>query len=444
MQGQPFTLNIKATGTNALLAEFVDFDGVMLLANGDPCSNCSLTIYSNPITTMTDENGNYSLTDVPVGRHTMVVSKNDVEILNDSFVIKTANDLTYDENTVKTNLNKFYMNINITPDKSLGQVVTSNETIPVINTMARELRKLSETNTSELRVINQPATAQTTASTEYRYYGATPNNYVWYNCKDTDNNGVTYGNENYDYSTTNCELWRIIGVFEVETPIYTNGNITSYKKENRVKIIKSETIGNVAWDRSDAGENSGRGANAWQVANLKNTLNATALSSNARKLINEAKYYLGGHAIDKGMVDATTGELYIAERSLNFNKVCSASTVCDDNIERVASWTGYFGLMYPSDYGYAAGSGCDSFKLKSYNGTCKNTDWLYRGGYSWTITPDLNVTEASLVYVIGANGAVYSHNANSANGVLPVLYLASDVVIKDGNGTSAKPFVINM
>lgn len=54
----------------------------------------------------------------------------------------------------------------------------------------------------------------------YRYYGANPNNYVYFNCDD-------YSNQ----SSSTCEVWRIIGVFN-------NGILT-----HQIKIIRNESIG---------------------------------------------------------------------------------------------------------------------------------------------------------------------------------------------------------
>ena len=53
-----------------------------------------------------------------------------------------------------------------------------------------------------------------------RYYGANPNNYVYFNCDD-------YSNQ----SSSTCEVWKIIGVFN-------NGNLT-----HQIKIIRNESIG---------------------------------------------------------------------------------------------------------------------------------------------------------------------------------------------------------
>ena len=53
-----------------------------------------------------------------------------------------------------------------------------------------------------------------------RYYGASPNNYIYFNCSN-------YSNQ----SSSTCEIWRIIGVFE-----------------GKVKIMRNEVIGDYSWN----------------------------------------------------------------------------------------------------------------------------------------------------------------------------------------------------
>ena len=120
------------------------------------------------------------------------------------------------------------------------------------------------------------------------------------------------------------------------------------------------------------------------------------------------------------------------------------------------SWTGYIGLMYPSDYGYAT-SGDESIiateqesNLKGrsaclldplYNwgvgqtGSsdnwhgCRDNSWLYEHGqYQWFLS--LSVISANSVMGLYVNGYVGGHNAHNAlYGVRPVLYLKSNVKI---------------
>ena len=51
-----------------------------------------------------------------------------------------------------------------------------------------------------------------------RYYGASPNNYIYFNCDD-------YSNQ----TSSTCETWRIIGIFD-----------------GKVKILREDTIGKMA------------------------------------------------------------------------------------------------------------------------------------------------------------------------------------------------------
>ena len=71
--------------------------------------------------------------------------------------------------------------------------------------------------------------------TDYRYIGATPNNYI----------------------TFNDETWRIIGIFTVENE--------SGVKEQRVKIMRDESLGDLTWDSNNK--------NNWNDASLQKLLN---------------------------------------------------------------------------------------------------------------------------------------------------------------------------
>ena len=66
-----------------------------------------------------------------------------------------------------------------------------------------------------------------------RYYGANPNNYIYFNCSD-------YSNQ----SDSTCEKWRIIGIFKNMTK--EDGSQTDL-----VKIIKDERLNNttIGWDK---------------------------------------------------------------------------------------------------------------------------------------------------------------------------------------------------
>ena len=81
-----------------------------------------------------------------------------------------------------------------------------------------------------------------------RYYGASPNNYIYFNCSD-------YSNQ----SDSTCEKWRIIGVFD-----------------GKVKIMRNESIGDYSWDNkgTSSGAETNNGKNNWSDARLMKMLNA--------------------------------------------------------------------------------------------------------------------------------------------------------------------------
>ena len=218
---------------------------------------------------------------------------------------------------------------------------------------------------------------------DIRYYGKTPNNYVSFN----------------------NELWRIIGVID-----------------GKIKIIRNESIGNYTW----ASNNS----NNWNNASLKSYLNGeyyNSINETYKKMISEETYYLGG-STSSNRTTLTASGYYNAERD--------SSQVYSGN---PASTTQYIGLMYPSDYGYAAGSSCLSTALWNYDGDCKNSDYLFSGVIEWLQAPSAsNSSYASNLNSTGYVGANYAVSDSLA--VRPVLYLNTNVQITGGDGSQGNAF----
>ena len=221
---------------------------------------------------------------------------------------------------------------------------------------------------------------------DIRYYGANPNNYVSFN----------------------NELWRIIGVID-----------------GKIKIIRNESVGNYQWSSS--------GSNNWSNSSLKSYLNGDYYNSiveTYKNMISEETYYLGG-ATSSNYQTLTTSDYYDAERS---NTVYSGNPV---------STTQHIGLMYPSDYGYAAGEGCLSTELTNYDDSCKNIDYLSVGIDEWLQTPfPSNSFQASILF---NSGSVSSNIVNFGSfGVRSVAYLLSSVKITGGDGSQNNPFQLSL
>lgn len=274
-----------------------------------------------------------------------------------------------------------------------------------------------------------------------RYYGASPNNYIYFNCSN-------YSNQ----SSSTCETWRIIGVFD-----------------GKIKLIRNESIGEYSWDNKNVstGAENDYGKNDWTDARLMKLLNPgyeskttggslyyNAKSGNCysgqsnatkacnftstgiknattRNLISDTIYYLGGH----NSFSVYPNQIYEKERG---------TTVYSG---RPTEWTGKIALAYPSDYGYAADLGKCSQNLNNYNNsTCTSNNWMkaiVAPNYGWLLTPRSGIA-SNVWYVYSSGGVYYSSYVYNAYGVAPVLFLNSDANVKSGTGTSSDPYQISV
>ena len=266
---------------------------------------------------------------------------------------------------------------------------------------------------------NSSMFASDDADKNVRYIGANPNNYVYFNCSD-------YNNQ----SDSTCEKWRIIGVFN-------NVTKSDGTKENLVKIIRDESIGDIAWDSNNV--------NDWSTATLQQNLNSgtyyttTLKNDTTRNAIESVVWNLGG---TNAYNTSTASMFYTAERG---------TTVYSG---RPTTWTGKIGLMYPSDYGYATAGGsttnratCLSTVLYNWDGSgvadCKNNDYLFKSSYvQWTLAPGSGY--AYDVFSVYSSGFVGYDYASATYGVRPALYLKSSISVGSGNGTSTSPYKLEM
>ena len=250
---------------------------------------------------------------------------------------------------------------------------------------------------------------------EYRYYGASPNNYVEYN----------------------GELWRIISVSKV----FSSESDTT--GETRVRIIKDIKIGDLAWDNDDYSNN-------WADATLMCQLNTmyyndtvpactgksltsltTSLNAEARSLIDNALWYLGGG--DNS--DLYADDYYTMERN---------NSGYGSNPTR---WTGKLGLMYPSDYAYAADlSLCKitGYNYESEGSNCAPTDWLFNSGSQWLMSP--NSGDSDYAWDVDEAGFVSNDvdDVDIVHGVRPLAVLKSDVTKVEGDGTNGNPYKLGL
>ena len=282
---------------------------------------------------------------------------------------------------------------------------------------------------------------QEAGDNSYRYSGADPNNYVCFGS---------------DAETCPDEyLYRIIGVFDedgdgeynvklIKSDYTTSemlgtdgrdykGNYTS-PTSNYKGSMDTSTIAVYRWNYDTSV--SSVGSNNWTTSELNkinlNTNYLNYLGSSWSSMIEDATWYLGGMT----SIDNTAKSFYTGERN-NAGYGSNPTTYGPENTNGNST---KIGLMYPSDYGYAAYSDAWKTNLGLYYSAIAQNNWLYMGLDEWTITP----YSSTYYSVFNLYNYGYLVNSFAYNGysVRPVFYLKSNISYASGNGTKDSPFRI--
>ena len=198
----------------------------------------------------------------------------------------------------------------------------------------------------------------------------------------------------------------------------------SYSTSNYKGSMNTSTIAAYKWNNDTSV--STYGSNNWTTSEFNkinlNTNYWNYLGTTWQNLIAQTTWHLGGMTSQYNTAKA----FYDGERN-NAGYGSNPTTYTDE-----------IGLMYPSDYGYAASPDAWATNLYDYeNSTMTANNWLYMGLYEWTITPcSLNSYYVFLVSNYGIN----NFNAYSGVSARPVFYLESNVALQGGNGTSSDPY----
>ena len=355
------------------------------------------------------------------------------------------------------NISNESLSISVDCTASLQKEPTAADTIISLYTSAA---KVTATNNSityntapSVSLMNDRLGGTTTDldGGNIRYYGANPNNYIYFNCSD-------YSNQ----TSSTCEVWRIIGVFD-----------------GKLKLIKSESIGAYSWDNKDTstGAESDTGKNDWTTARLMKLLNPSdyyVVDSNDNELgqslyWNSAsgKCYSGfQNAIvdcdftSTGIKNDTTRNM-IADVIWNLGGSDTNKVYLNQMYEyergttvytgRPTIWTGKIALAYLSDYGYAVDlNECKDKALYDYDSIpCESYNWikaiLGTSGFEWLLAVTYN--DATGVGFVRSSGVPYNNGpAAGEQKVVPVLYLSSELGIESGagDGSSSNPYKLSI
>ena len=355
------------------------------------------------------------------------------------------------------NISNESLSISVDCTASLQKEPTAADTIISLYTSAA---KVTATNNSityntapSVSLMNDRLGGTTTDldGGNIRYYGANPNNYIYFNCSD-------YSNQ----TSSTCETWRIIGVFD-----------------GKLKLIRGSQIGKYSWDNKNisTGAEDDRGKNDWTTARLMKLLNPDDYYINDNNDKDSEGNYLGYslyYNSASGMCFTDEGVNYsacdftstgikndetrnmIAETTYNLGGWNTFTVYPNEIYEyergttvytgRPTTWTGKIALAYPSDYGYAADLNQCKQTLANYdNSTCTSNNWMKAiitdngSNHGWLLTPDSS-------YSFGAwysHGNVGEYFTGAARGAVPVLSLSSKLGIESGDGSSSNPYKLS-
>ena len=258
----------------------------------------------------------------------------------------------------------------------------------------------------------------------YRYSGANPNNYV------------CFGSTTSPCPTDN--LYRIIGVFEDQVKLikydYANSNLlgtdgdynTSTYSKSSYPTYKGEltTINRYYWNYNA----NNTASNKWSTS-LFNKINLNTnylnnIGTTWSNMIENTTWKVSGHTTNA----VTPKAMYTAEIT-TATKTYGPS----DGVSKI-------GLMYVSDYGFAATPSAWTSNMGYYDSsTIGSVNWMYMGLEDWTIS---RYYGAYSVLKVSRDGNLDGYTANSVYGVRPVLYLKSSVLYAGGSGTKNSPITL--
>ena len=285
-------------------------------------------------------------------------------------------------------------------------------------------------------------------TTQYQTYKETLNKAVekGYLTKDNVKNFVCFGTNTTPCPTDN--LYRIIGVF---------GNNVKLIKWDYAKSSLLGTDGDFSEEYSsyfsgEQGENptsnslyywnNSTQTNTWSESNLnKINLNQNFVNNIGTEWaakIAETTWKVGGNTW-ANIAGATPSVAYQNE---------VVNPVTTNTSDGAKEYTAKIGLMYVSDYYYAAGQ--SAWTLVGYNSSDATKDyrfstgenWLYGGGWDWTISRIADYSDYA--FLVGGGGSVGNDGVYGSRGVRPSFNLESTVKYVSGSGSMSDPVRVKL
>ena len=355
-----------------------------------------------------------------------------------TFTESTSNSYTFSSLTKNTSY-KIVIKVMDSNNKYSNVFVTSSKTIDSV-TLASYVKSLyTGTQGANNIYYHNSSLTNGAGDNSYRYAGASEN----------VNNFVCFGSNASTCPTDN--LYRIIGVFGNNVKLikydYANSNLlgtdgdystdTISKGENSTYKGELTTINTYSWNYKNSPDiNNGYGSNEWSTSLFNKTnLNINYLNNIGTtwsNMIEDTTWKVGG--LGENIFGYVPSVTYQYEVGIN-----SSSLTYDAKI----------GLMYVSDYEYAAGP--SAWTLVGWNSEDSTTDyraattinWMYMGLREWTMSPNTSDhPDGNYAFYLDTDGFVGNSGPCYGHGIRPVLYLKSSALYAGGTGTKNSPITL--
>ena len=262
----------------------------------------------------------------------------------------------------------------------------------------------------------------------YRYAGANPNNFV---CFGTN--------------TTPCptdNLYRIIGVFGDQVKLIKYDYATSALLGSDGDYYGKYTYGSSTYKGSNYANiasyywNNSTRKNTWSESNLNkvnlNTNFITNIGSEWANKIALTTWKVGGNTYSN-IASKTPSVAYQ-------NEITNAVTT--NTTDGATEYTAKIGLMYVSDYGFAAEPSAWTSTMGNYNNRI-STNWMYMGLWEWTNSRSADGSKSA--FYVPDNGQVNDDSGyvSYGYGCRPSFSLLPSTTYVSGDGTQNSPIIIN-
>ena len=192
--------------------------------------------------------------------------------------------------------------------------------------------------------------------------------------------------------------------------------IVSIEKDGTIKIMRNQSIENMAWDSSNS--------NNWvRPATLNTYLSSTyysGLNSTAQSQIVSKDFSIG---------------------AVTYNDTSLSNSINNENSKK---WNGKVALATASEYirSNSNQGSCGNMNQVYNSSSCGNTTWMYNSTSWWTLSPVSG--ESSGVFVVFSYSFIRDDDAGDSYGVRPAVYLSSEIKITGGDGSQSNPFQVSL